>query len=289
MKGEELKTKIIILAVLGLLFANFYLWQFIFRIDNNLKVVFFDIGQGDSIFIETPQGYQVLIDGGPSGKKVLEKLSKYIPFWDRTLDLIILTHPDYDHLAGLVYVLDRYDVKNILWTGAKKDTQTFNRWEEKIEKEKARIVIAKAGQKIKAGMAELFILYPFQGLEQGFFEKGSNESSIILKLLFGKNYFLFTGDTIKRIEQQLLEKGIDVSSQVLKVAHHGSKTSSSREFLQNVSPEIAVISCSKTNPYGHPHESVLRNLQEFGINILRTDEKGDIKITSDGSNLNFNF
>ena len=288
MKGEELKTKIIILAVLGLLFANFYLWQFIFRIDNNLKVVFFDIGQGDSIFIETPQGYQVLIDGGPSGKKVLEKLSKYIPFWDRTLDLIILTHPDYDHLAGLVYVLDRYDVKNILWTGAKKDTQTFNRWEEKIEKEKARIVIAKAGQKIKAGMAELFILYPFQGLEQGFFEKGSNESSIILKLLFGKNYFLFTGDTIKRIEQQLLEKGIDVSSQVLKVAHHGSKTSSSYNFIKMINPDVAVISVGEDNPYNHPYPTVLELLDKYDINVLRTDLIGDIKITSDGKNIKIN-
>jgi len=289
METGKLKTKIIILAILGLLFMNFYLWQFIFNLDNNLKVVFFDIGQGDSAFIETPQGHQVLIDGGPSGKKLLEKLSNYIPFWDKTLDLIVLTHPDYDHLAGLVYVLDRYDVKNILWTGAKKDTQTFNKWEERIKKEKAEIIIANAGQKIKTGMAEFFILYPFKNLEQEFFEKGSNESSIVLKLSFGKNSFLFTGDIVKKVKQELLEKEVNISSQVLKVAHHGSKTSNSQEFLESVYPEIAVISCSKNNSYGHPHKVVLRNLEEFGINTLRTDEKGDIKITSDGSNLNFKF
>ena len=209
-------------------------------------------------------------------------MSEEIPFWDRTLDLVILTHPDSDHLSGLNYVLRRYKVENILWSGVLRGTKTFLWWQENLEKEKANEIIAQAGQKIKAGNARILVLYPFKSLEGKFLEKSSNETSLIFQLLFGKNTSLFTGDTLVNVEKQLLESGIEVASQVLKVAHHGSKTSSSKEFLEKVAPEIAIISCGRNNPYGHPRQEVLKNLEEFGIKVLRTDQNGDIKIISDG-------
>jgi len=280
------EKKVLILGVFLLVLTNFYLWLFLFRIaDGNLKVVFFDVGQGDAIFIETPQGHQILIDGGPSGKKVLEKLQNYIPFWDKTLDLVILTHPDYDHLKGLLSVLQKYDVKNVLWTGIEKNTKTFEEWREAIGEENAQIAIAQAGQEIKAGKAEFFVLYPFEKLQGKVFKKASNDTSLILKLLFFHNSFLFPGDTTSKIERQLLEKKINISSEVLKIAHHGSKSSSQKEFLQSVSPQLAVISVGRNNPYHHPHQEVLNNLANFGIKVLRTDEKGDIKVVSNGRSL----
>ncbi len=276
--------KFLILIVVLLSLTNFYLWQYILQLDGNLQVVFFDVGQGEAIFMETPEGHQILIDGGPS-KKILTKLASEIPFWDRTLDLVILSHPEKDHLAGLNYVLRRYKVENILWNGVEKDTKTFEYWKENLEKEKqkekAREIIARRGQKIRAGNVQMFILYPFQNL-RGKEYKDSNDTSIVVKLVFGETSFLFTGDATQKTENQLLAEKVGIDSDVLKVGHHGSKTSTSRKFLKEVSPEIAVISCGKNNPYDHPHQNVLKNLEEFAIKVLRTDQQGDIKIFSDG-------
>ncbi len=269
------------MIIFFLILANFFIWKEIFALSRGfLKVIFFDIGQGDAIFIETSQGHQILIDGGPSGKKLLEKLSNQIPFWDKTIDLVILTHPDYDHLAGLNYVLNRYKVENILWNGVEKDTKTFGYWKENLDTErkedKARVVIAQKGQKIKAGKVEIFILYPLENLENKFFKGTSNDTSIVAKLLFFENTFLFTGDITKKVEKKILE--FDLGATVLKIAHHGSKVSTSKEFLEKVQPRLAVISVSENNAYGHPHQEVLSNLEEFGIKVLRTDQEGDIKI-----------
>lgn len=289
------KIKFFLFCSFLLLAANFYLWQFIFSLGNSLKVVFFNVGQGDSIFVETSRKYQILIDGGPSGEIILEKLAEQLPFWDRTIDLVILTHPDYDHLRGLLDVLDRYRVENILWTGVLKETGTFEKWLEKLKKEKTNIVIAEAGQIIKAGLARFYILHPFENLEGQLFEKSSNDTSIVAELIFGRNTFLFPGDITKKVERKLISEnsyldspaiilqskaGVNeykLASQTLKVAHHGSKNASSREFLEEVSPEIAVISCGKDNSFGHPEQEVLSNLGEFGIKVLRTDRDDDIK------------
>jgi competence protein ComEC len=279
----EFRREVLLISILLLILANLYLWRFVFSLDGNLQVIFFDVGQGDSIFIETPQGHQILIDGGPS-KKILEKLAMELPFWDRTLDLVILSHPEKDHLEGLNYVLRRYKVENILWTGVLRETNVFREWQEALEKEKANEVIAKAEEEIKAGNVKIFILYPFQSLA-GKEYKNSNDTSIVANLVFGENSFLFTGDATKKTEQQLLAKKLDIDSDVLKVGHHGSKTSTSKEFLKEVSPEIAVISCGRNNRYGHPHKEVLQNLRNFGIKILNTCQKGDIKIVSNGNDL----
>ena len=279
--------KLNLLVILFLFLANVFVWQALFNLglNNSLEVMFFDIGQGDAIFIETPHGHQILIDGG-SDSKILEKLAKEIPFWDKTIDLIVLTHPEKDHMAGLLKVLERYRVEQILWTGIIRNTADYNKWQESIEKEEAEITIAKASQRIKTGRVFLNILYPFESLEGEEF-KNSNDTSIISQLIFGNNSFLFTGDAGKSVEKKILSRYKEdvINSDVLKVGHHGSKTSTSEEFLEGVSPEIAVISCGKNNPYNHPHQEVLKNLEQFDIKILRTDKNGDIKVISDGNKL----
>jgi len=250
-----------------------------------LKVIFFDVGQGDAGFIETPQRHQILIDGGP-GSVILEKLGKSMPFYDRTIDLIILTHPEFDHLSGFNEVLKKYKVSNILWTGIVRDTAEYKEWKKLIEEEKTEIFIAKAGQKIlweSETNNYMEVLYPFENLEGKVFED-SNNTSIISKLVFGKNSFLFTGDAYKNVEGELINKKAEIDSDVLKVSHHGSKTSSSEEFIKSVSPQIAVISAGIGNKYGHPHQEVLELLEKYDIKILRTDKDGDIKIISDGKN-----
>jgi len=261
---------------------------------NFLEVDFFDVGQGDATFIQTPEGHQILIDGGPDSA-ILEKLGGSLPFGDRTLDLIILTHPENDHLLGLIEVLKNYEIGNILWTGIVRDTENYKEWERLIKKEqkeeKANIFIAKAGQKIYLSERNpdqyVEVLYPFESLEGKSF-KDSNNTSIVNKLIFGENSFLFPGDIYKSAEKEILEKGIDVDSDVLKISHHGSKTSSAEEFIAKVSPEVAVISAGKDNKYGHPSPETLEALEKYGINILRTDINGDIKIISNGQNLTIN-
>jgi len=293
----QIKDKKFVLWVLVFLFLiNILAWLVVYDFNKLLflEVIFFDIGQGDAIFIKTPKRHQILIDGGPSSA-ILEKLGKELPFWDRTIDLIILTHPEYDHLVGLIEVVKRYKIENILWTGVRKETAEFKEWQRLIEeermKEDAQIKIAKNGLRINLLIYEidrkegyLEILFPLESLEGGEF-KNTNNTSIITKLVFGENSFLFSGDAYKEIERRLIEGEVDLDSDVLKVGHHGSKTSTSEEFLKEILPEIAVISVGKENAYGHPHQEVLEILSKYGIRILRTDIDGDIKFISDGRTL----
>jgi len=277
--AKNANAKYYLITILILALANVFVWQFIFGLNNNLKIVFFDIGQGDSIFIETPQKHQILIDGGPNNK-VVEKLGKQMPFWDKTIDLVILTHPDYDHLRGLLDVLDNYKVQNILWTGEISEGKTFENWLSKIQKENAKITLAKAGVVIKASKAKMEILYPFELPSQD--NKNNNDTSIVSRLVFGQTAFMFTGDANREAESEIIASGTNIESNVLKVSHHGSKSGTSKEFLANVQPQLAVISVGKDNAYGHPHQEVLSNLSEFGIKILRTDLNGDISLSSNG-------
>lgn len=287
----EEKSQKNVYRILGLLlFLNFFAWVLCWNLSQvkDLEVVFFNVGQGDSIFIETPQHHQILIDGGPDSS-VLQKLSDQMPFYDRSLDLIILSHPEKDHLFGLLEVLKRYKVENILWTGVVRDTAEWREWQSAIKKEGAEIKIVKAGQRIilqeENPKIYIDVLYPFENLE-GKEVKDSNSTSIVARLTIGEKSFLFTGDIGKVDEEKLLDKNID--SDILKVAHHGSKYSSSEEFLKKVSPDIAVIQVGKNN-YGHPAPGVLASLEKFGIKVLRTDINGDIKFTSDGKFKKINY
>lgn len=277
---------VIVMAVL--LGMNLLAWIAVFELRDTgkLKVVFFDVGQGDAAFIETPQQNQILIDGGPSAR-VLEKLGKEMPFWDRTIDLVILTHPEQDHLAGIIEVLRRYRVENILWTGVVRDTPEYAEWQKVLKKEGARVFFAKAGKKITCSCEEpwtLAVLFPLEEMA-GKAASDSNNTSIVAKLAYGQTSFLFTGDIEKEAERQLINGGINIDSDVLKIAHHGSKTSSTLDFIAVVSPDIAVISAGKDNRYGHPHPQTLDTLKRYGAKILRTDLDGDITLASDGSNI----
>jgi len=264
--------------ILFLIIANFFSWSVIFHFSqaNGLEVCFLDIGMGDSIFIQTDAGHQILIDGGP-GDRVIKKLEERMPFWDRTIDLIVLTHPDKDHLFGLIEVLERYKVKNILWTGIKTDSLLAKKWEEMIQKEGAKIWIAELDLNIKISEFQYInVLYPFESLE-GREVSNKNNTSIVMVLNSSGHKILFTGDAEKKVEQWLVEKEYDLRAQILKVSHHGSKTGSSIDFIEAVQPDTAIICASKNNQYGFPHEETLANLNESGITILQTSNyKKDI-------------
>lgn len=285
------RIKNLVFLIFSLLITfNILAWLAVYDLEKNsrfLEVNFFNVGQGDAIFIETPQLHQILIDGGP-GSIILEKLAQEMPFWDRTIDLIILTHPDRDHIFGLIEVLKRYKVENILWTGIVRDTSEYKEWKKLIGDEKAKIKIAHSGKIVKWSKSNdidqyLAILYPFENLEGKEF-KNINNTSILAKLVFGKNSFLFTGDVEKLVERELIARKVEIDSDILKVSHQGSKTSTSKEFVEAVSPKMAVISVGKENKYGHPHQEVLEILAKYDIKILRTDQNGDIKIVTNGLN-----
>jgi competence protein ComEC len=280
-----MRKKQTILFLLIFILLNFYSWSFLFSLcQKELEVTFFDVGQGDAIFIKTPQNHYILIDGGPDSV-ILEKLEKKLPFYNRSIDLVILTHPHYDHISGVVEILERYKVKNILYTGVIGEGSVFSKWEELV-KEDYRL--ARAGQRISANDFFLNILYPAENLKNKEVED-LNETSIVSRLVFGRYSFLFMGDAYKEQEKEITEykkdcekeKGkqcdvFEINSTVLKVGHHGSDSSSLKNFLTAVNPKIAVIMVGEGNKYGHPSKDVIGRLEEKGIEIKRTDKDGDI-------------
>lgn len=288
MSGQ--KNKKALLIFFGVLFiSNVLIWSIVLKINGSeiIEVNFFDVGQGDSVFIEIAEGYQILIDGGPSSA-VLEKLGNEMPFWDRSIDLVISSHPDPDHLLGLIDVLKKYDVGLVVTNGTLSSKPEFLEFQNQISKNKINTAVIKKDQKILIGKNLYFEtlgpLEDFEGKEVTDF----NGSSIIVRMVYFRASFLFTGDTTKSIEESLIKGGVNLSSDVLKVAHHGSKTAESEIFFSAVNPEFAVISVGKDNQYGHPNSEVLESLEKFGIKVLRTDIEGDIKIISDGKNLKIN-
>ncbi|MFY9462828.1 MAG: MBL fold metallo-hydrolase, partial [Candidatus Sungiibacteriota bacterium] len=250
----------------------------------NLVMRVFDIGQGDSIFIEMPNGNQVLIDGGPSDA-VLARLGRVMPFWDRSIDLVILTHPHADHITGLIQVLKRYDVGMVLTSGVNYSTPEWNEWRALLERKHIPVVIAKRGQRARfSKTAYLDILTPFQSFI-GASPKNVHDAMIVSKLYDASATALLTGDMEKSLEYQILFFGDDIKSDVLKIGHHGSKTSTTEDFLAAVSPKIAVISVGKKNRYGHPYQQTLDTLKKFGVKIFRTDQDGDVRLMSNGRSI----
>jgi len=240
----------------------------------DLRVVFLDVGQGDAILISRGSN-QVLIDGGPSGQILLEKLGKYVPFWDRKIEIVIATHPDADHIGGLVDLMQTYQIGEILDTKTQSESQVYKKYREIIDAEKISEVDGVAGVNIKIEEnAEVKILSPAENYNPN--EKDTNLNSVGARLAFGENSFLFTGDLPSDGEQTLIKSGESIDAQILKVGHHGSKYSSSVEFLKAVNPRDAIISVGANNRYGHPATEILERLKNMSINILRTDERGDI-------------
>jgi competence protein ComEC len=280
-----------VLFIFGILIgANLFTWALFFeaRQPPNLRVDFLDVGQGDAILINTPDKQKIIIDGGPSYNLAAEKLAKKIPFWDREIDLMILTHPEKDHFIGLFKILKLYKVKNIVWTGDTKDTAEFQDFYDAALKEQAeegaQIYELDAYDKILLGKTEIDILFPFKVVASAD-QESKNENCLVSRLVFNKNEFLFTGDIGKPEELEIIKSGEEIQSDVLKVAHHGSKYSSSEEFLNMVSPKVAVIQVGKNNSYGHPALETLERLNAAQIKAYRNDINGNIEIISDGNNL----
>lgn len=244
---------------------------------NNLEVVFLNVGQGDAILI-SEGSQQILIDGGKDGKLLLQKLGKYIPFWDRNIETVIVTHPDQDHIGGLPSVLGAYRVNAILETNMESDSQIYKKLEEDIAKNNIEKTEAKKGIAIKfPDGASAEILYPFDSIENTS-SNDTNAASVVVGLTIGESKFLFTGDLPSTEEASLISDTLaanSLNSQVLKVSHHGSKYATSDDFLDAVKPQDAVISVGK-NSYGHPNEETLQRLLAHKVKILRTDEVGDI-------------
>ncbi|MFM2381808.1 MAG: hypothetical protein RLZZ76_575 [Candidatus Parcubacteria bacterium] len=248
--------------------------------ESYLQVHFLDVGQGDAIFIETPSGKQVLIDGGRDGS-VLGELSKVMGFFDRDIDMVVGTHPDLDHIGGLIDVLKRYKVATILTTENKGESSAANLYNTLKQSEGAEVVNARRGQTFAIGDgASLEVLFP----DSDPTDMESNTSSIVLKLRYGSSTFLFTGDSPKNIEEYLvLTEGENLQSDVLKVGHHGSRTSTSELFLDEVAPTYAIISAGKDNSYGHPHVEVTDLLFNKRVTMLETAKEGTITLLSDGT------
>ncbi len=253
----------------------------VFSFDNKLHVWFCDVGQGDAIFIRTPQKHDVLVDGGPD-HKVLGCLAQAMPFWDRTIELVVLTHPQADHLAGLVEVLRRYQVQKILTTNAVADTAVFRTWKGELAKEQIRgatIYSPQRGKIIGLGAVKMAVAWPDDGNSFDRFVGDLNETAIVAKLVYGNFCLWLTGDAPAHILEQISSSG---SCSVVKVPHHGSRTGLSAVLLDDIEPQLAVISVGAKNSYGHPHKEVLEILRNKDIKILRTDLDGEIEVVSDG-------
>lgn len=240
----------------------------------NPRVVFVDVGQGDSTYIEDENSDQILIDGG-DGKLILDRLGKLMPFYDRKIELVIMTHPDKDHMGGLIEVLKYYEVEDILETGIKCDTAICKEWDKLIEEKNIPVKYARFGQDIRLGKyVDIKVLYPFDDLS-GQKVGDDNDSSIIVKIFTPNNSYLLMGDAGFKLEQILMSSKIDLQAKILRVSHHGSKNATSNEFLQAVKPEKAIISVGK-NSYGHPTIELLNRVRNVNAQILRTDEEGDL-------------
>ncbi|MDP3057214.1 MAG: ComEC/Rec2 family competence protein [bacterium] len=276
------KTKLIFIGIL--VAANFILWSVFFSIDsgNDLKVTFFDVGQGDSLLIETPNRGKIIIDGGPD-KSVLAKLGRHSSFYDRAVDILIITHPDSDHLAGAVEVAKNYDIGLILVNGKKCATKICAEFDKIVEEKKIKVIAAQTGQKFDFGNnIKMDIFMPNIALAASGKDEDNN-FSIISRLVYGADSFLFMGDAEDKEEIDLINAWPDLTAEVLKVGHHGSKNSSNQLFLEKIKPKFSVISVGAKNRYGHPTSEVLEKLEALGAKILRTDLSGDIRIKSDGA------
>lgn len=254
--------------------------------DELLQVSYLNVGQGDASFIESSNGTQVLIDGGRDAS-VLQELPKVMGNFDRTIDLVVATHPDLDHIGGLVHVLERYEVKAILMTDNVNDTPAYTAFLEAVKQEGAPVLMARRGQIYdlgsgQSGSTTLTILFPDRPVR----DLESNTSSIILRLSYGQADFLFTGDSPQSIEMYLVSLPDSVlQSEVLKAGHHGSRTSTAAAFAAAVRPAYAIISAGKDNDYGHPHKEVIDILRELNVETKNTADQGSIFLESNGSQI----
>lgn len=270
---------VVALAAVGATLA----WQWsVTQPDGLLHVAFLDVGQGDAIYIQTPSGRQVLVDGGKRATVLNDRLGEWIPFWDRHLDVVVATHPDDDHTAGLVDVFGRYRVDLLLTNGTEEGASaTYSAVLEAAEREGVEVRGAVAGEALAvADGVRLEIVHPGEVLEGH-----DNDNSVSMRLVYGDFTLLLTGDAEEPAEREMATSGRPLQALVFKAGHHGSRTSSNRFFLAAVRPQILVVSTGEGNGAGHPHPEVLQRAAEVGAAVLRTDELGTIEVITDGERM----
>jgi competence protein ComEC len=248
----------------------------------NMYVHFINVGQGDSIYIKAPNGEDILIDGGnKDGSDVVAYLKKQKV---KDIEFMIATHPDADHIGGLDEVLKAFPVKNVYAPKVSHTSQAYKEFLTAVKNKKLTIKTAKADVTLPVkGINAKFV-----GPVKTYSNSDLNDWSAVLKITYGKKSFLFTGDAEARAEADMVKAKKDLRADVLKVGHHGAKTSTSTTFLKAVKPTYAVISVGKNNSYGHPTSEVLNRLKSYKVNIFRTDKQGTIIATTNGTTLTFN-
>ncbi len=254
--------------------------------NSNFQVHYIDVGQGDCSLVVC-DGQTLLVDAGENGHET-EVINYLRSLGIDKLDYIIATHPHSDHIGGLPEVIEEFGMDNIIMPRLTKEqtptTKTYTRMLEEIKASGAKVISAKVGSTYTLGEASFEILGPVSDSAEDL-----NSMSVVAKVTHGENSFLFTGDAESDEEREIIGAGVDLDADVLKMGHHGSNTSSCKEFLAEVTPEICVIMCGEDNDYGHPHKEPLERLKKYTNEIYRTDICGDIVISSDGKNLDINY
>ena len=242
----------------------------------NLAVTFLNVGQGDSSFVEFPNGKCMLIDASTPGEG--EKISNHIAAKGYSkIDYIVATHPHNDHIGGMKYVTDCFEIGSVYMPDAAGTSDTYLSLLKAFKRLGTNVVKAEGGVEFAEGDVKVEFLSPLRDEYEEL-----NDYSAVVKITYHKKSFLFTGDAEELVETDILESGADIKAHVLKVGHHGSSSSTSDAFLEAVSPEIAVISCGKDNDYGHPHKEILNRLEEADVKLYRTDVNGDVTLVSNG-------
>lgn len=246
------------------------------ELPSSFELHMLDVGQGDAILLRTAEGQNILVDGGP-GQAVLEELGEVLSPFDRRLDLVILTHPHEDHVAGLVTVLQRFEVGEVLLSAPEYNNQAYEALMDEIAEQELPYSFADDGRDFEFGEVKLDVLFPFEPFTGDEMENVNNASPVI-KVTWEEVEVLLTGDAEQEVEAALLAAGVDLSADILKAGHHGSRSSSTEAFLKAVGAELMLISCGAGNDYGHPHEETLEMAADLDMEVRRTDLEGRISI-----------
>lgn len=254
---------------------------FFYHHQPSLTMVVCDVGQGDAILLKSSQGFDILIDGGPPSSAALNCLGKFLPPWDTTVELLVITHPDLDHIGGLVEVVRRYQVNKVITSGVSSANSYYQLLLKELVSRQIMVTTVKAGDLININPNfKVNILWPMATSSK----MSTNYQSLVMKVNFGQTAIMLTGDIEQEAEAEILQVFVDLQAGLLKVSHHGSRSASSESWLKAVAPQAALISVGSNNRYGHPHPSVLRYLQNLGIVIFRTDQSGDLVWRTFGQN-----
>lgn len=261
------------ICVISFIFFILFGYVLFTRHDEFLHVYFLNVGQGDGMYIRTSDGYDMVLDTGPD-LLVLHELGKVLPFYDHTINLLVITHPDADHITGAIEIMRRYSVEHVLVSGKIVGTPQYAAFEEEIHKQQLDVIYARAGSDILFGNAHIKVFYPRN--DEDAEDENVNDTSVVLHFEYGDVAFLFTGDASEAVEKEIMAYENNLKSTVIKLGHHGSKNSSSIEFLRAVSPEVAVIQSGESNRFGHPHQETLERMKSLSIPYLRNDEHDTI-------------